>query len=78
MLPWFVGFAIFNLGPFVASLALSLTNWSIVDEAQYVGFTNYTRLVNDELFIKSLVNTAYYTAIHVPGSLLIAFTWPGS
>jgi multiple sugar transport system permease protein len=77
ILPWFVGFVIFQLGPFVASFLISLTSWDLVDPPKLVGLTNYTRLLQDELFLKSLYNTFYYTIFHVPGQIFLAFCVAG-
>jgi multiple sugar transport system permease protein len=77
VLPWFVGFVVFNLGPFVASLVISLTDWSLIDDPKFVGLTNYTRLFSDELYLKSLFNTFYYLVFHVPGQIILAFCVAG-
>jgi len=73
VLPWFIGFVIFSFGPFLASLVISFTNWNMVDSPKFVGLDNYTRLFADENYIKSLVNTLYYTVLHVPGQIILAF-----
>jgi multiple sugar transport system permease protein len=77
ILPWFIGFTIFSLGPFFASLAISLTDWNMADPPRFVGLNNYTRLFSDEIYLKSLFNTVYYTAFHVPGQILLAFIVAG-
>ena len=77
ILPWFIGFIIFHLGPFAASFVISLTDWNLVDPPRFLGADNYTRLFTDELYLKSLVNTAYYTIFHVPGQILLAFCVAG-
>jgi multiple sugar transport system permease protein len=73
VLPWLVGFLVFDLGPFLASLVISLTDWDLVEPPRFVGLANYEELFTDELFVKSLVNTAYYTVFHVPGQIILAF-----
>ncbi len=77
VLPWFVGFIIFFLGPFVASLVISMTNWDMVRTPRFIGLDNYRRLFTDEIYLKSLTNTVYYTAFHVPGQILLAFVVAG-
>ena len=71
--PWLFGFLVFTLGPFVASFYLGFTRWGLLDTPVFIGLRNYWDLVHDYLFIKSLINTAYYTAFHVPLSMLLAF-----
>jgi multiple sugar transport system permease protein len=74
VLPWLVGFVAFQLLPFLASLALSFTEWGFNRPPVFTGLRNYERLLfEDPLLRTSVVNTLYYTALHVPGGLLIAF-----
>jgi multiple sugar transport system permease protein len=75
--PWLVGFAIFILGPMIASVGFSFTNYRIINESQWVGLRNYTyAFVEDDLFWPSLATTFYYMLVSVPlglfGSLLLA------
>lgn len=74
--PWLIGFVILTLGPIVVSLLMSFTDWDVVTSPSWIGFSNYTNLVSDELFVKALVNTLYYTVFSVPlgmlGALLLA------
>ncbi len=65
--PWIIGFAIFTLGPILASLYFSLNNYNVIQPARFVGLDNYRRIfADDPLFLKSLVNTLVYTALYVP------------
>jgi multiple sugar transport system permease protein len=74
VLPWVIGFVVFQLFPFLASLILSFTEWNFSQAPKLVGLENYRRLLlDDPLLRRSVWNTLYYTAIHVPGGLLIAF-----
>lgn len=75
--PWLIGFLIFSLFPFIASLVLSLMDYAIISPPKFVGIDNYaTAFVKDELFWPSLGRTAYYAIVSVPlgiiGSLLCA------
>jgi ABC-type sugar transport system permease subunit len=59
--PFFVGYAIFFLGPVLSSLRLSFFQQNGLNvEPQFVGLQNYELLFRDRLFLKSLVNTTYY------------------
>jgi multiple sugar transport system permease protein len=78
ILPWLVGFVLFTLGPFLGALYLSFTEWRLVGPITWVGLDNYVELLTaDERFLHSLINTVYYTALHVPGTLLLAFLAAG-
>lgn len=64
---WLIGFILFTAGPILVSLFLSFTNWEILSPPSWVGTKNYiTMFSNDELFWRSLYNTAYYTILFVP------------
>src|SRR5882672_10323209 len=68
--PWILGFLIFTAGPMVVSLFLSLTHYNIVSPPTFAGLDNYTQLLKDPLFWKSLGNTFYYTIFAVPLGLI--------
>jgi len=75
--PWLLGFLIFSLFPFLASIYLSLTDYAIISAPRYVALENYvTILTKDRLFWTSLRHTAFYAGVSVPlgiaGSLLCA------
>jgi multiple sugar transport system permease protein len=72
--PWIIGFLWFQLYPIAASLYYSFTTYNLMQPPIFVGMSNYTRLFGeDELFRKSLYNTAVYTLFSVPLGLIVAF-----
>ena len=72
MLPVILGLLLFYLGPMVASLYFSFTDYDMLSAAEWVGFQNYQDLADDDIFWKSLRITAMYSAISVPLGLLLA------
>lgn len=65
--PWLIGFLVFTLGPFLASIYLSFTNYDILSPPKWVGTANYSTLINDDpLFLQSLWVTFRYAIIAVP------------
>ncbi len=75
--PFFIGYAIFFVIPVLVSLRLSFfRQQGINDNPRFIGLENYTDLLQDDLFIKSLLNTTYYALgsllIIVPLALLLA------
>src|SRR3954464_11286206 len=72
LLPWIIGFLIFTAGPMLASLYLSFTKYSVIKPPQLVGLTNYQHLLDDRRIPLSLVNTAIYAVLHVPGVIIIS------
>ncbi|MFT3888766.1 MAG: sugar ABC transporter permease [Arachnia sp.] len=72
-LPAILGFVIFTVGPMIASLVFSFTDWRIGDQPSFVGVDNYVQMAEDPLFWKSLTVTTYYTIGAVPLGLIVAF-----
>ena len=64
--PWLIGFVLFIGGPILHSAYLSLTDYSLLAPAEFVGIENYQALARDPLFWLSLKITLIYTAVHVP------------
>lgn len=73
ILPWIIGFLIFQLYPFVASFVYSFTDFSLLKSMKFVGFKNYIQMfTRDRVFYKSLWATVKYVLIAVPGKLVFA------
>lgn len=71
--PWLLGFFGLTLGPMLASLVLSFSDYTLVAPPHAVGLTNYDQLFrHDALFWTSIGNTLYYTVFTVPLSLVVA------
>ncbi len=70
--PWIIGFLVFLAYPVVASFVYSFTDFSILRPPRLIGLENYSELVRDEVFYKSLVNTLVYTLGAVPLSTVVA------
>lgn len=72
--PWIIGFFIFTVGPMLASLYFSATEYNVIDPPEWVGLANYHRLfLNDPLFWHSLNVTLNYALMALPLGLLIGF-----
>jgi len=70
--PSLILFLIFRHGPAAFSLVLSLFDWTMVDDPQFVGTRNFERLAQDDIFWKALGNTVKYTIYAVPPDIVIA------
>ena len=72
--PAILGFLLLKAMPILFSLYITMTNWSAVGEAQWVGVDNFERMLfEDPLFWRSLQVTAYYSLLAVPASMIFAF-----
>jgi len=73
ILPAVLGLLLFQLGPVLASLALSFTNYEIISAPEWIGLDNYTRLVSDRLWLRSITVTLKYVSLYVPSALITAY-----
>ncbi|MFN8373418.1 MAG: sugar ABC transporter permease [Anaerolineae bacterium] len=69
--PWIVGFIIFVLGPTIASLYYSFTDYKLGDVPEWVGLENYRTLLLGEgahgrRFFQAMYNSFYYAIVGVP------------
>ena len=72
ILPWALGYLIFRLGPLLASLYLSVTNYNGSSTPKYIGFDNYIYLfTKDPRFIDSLRSTFTFVAGFLPLGLVL-------
>jgi len=65
-------FAVFLLLPVVMAIGLSLTDYAVIGDFEWVGLANYARIVDDPIFWVAVRNTAFYTVLYVPAGLLVA------
>jgi multiple sugar transport system permease protein len=73
ILPWILGFFIFTIGPMIASLYFSFTDYNLLEPSKWVGLANYQELFGkDKLFPISLGVTFRYAAASVPLQLALA------
>ena len=75
--PFIIGFLVFMLGPMAFSFIGSFTDYNLTSKMNFIGLDNFKRMFNqDELFWRSLYNTAYYVLLKVPlttiGSIFFA------
>jgi multiple sugar transport system permease protein len=70
--PWIIGFLLFTIGPLIASLVLSLTDFDLVrpEAVRFVGLDNYSRMAGDPLVIQGLVVTARFAIIAIPVTMI--------
>lgn len=60
ILPAVIGILVFIIIPVICSFSLSFTNWDLLNDITFVGFSNYKNILNDPLFWKILGNTFIY------------------
>ena len=63
---------IFGLLPVVMSLVLSFQHSDLLTpETPWVGLDNYRKLATDPVFVEAIKHTIVYTALFVPGTMLV-------
>jgi multiple sugar transport system permease protein len=73
LLPGFLLFSTFVIGPMIYSFRLSLYDWNIVkpEKSVWIGIANYARALGDPIFRRAVLNTLVYTLVTVPGQIII-------
>ena len=70
--PSLVGVALFLVIPVVLVIILSLTQWNLLTQIRWVGFSNYANIFRFDGFGHSLLVTAYYVLLNIPAQTVIA------
>ncbi|WP_249777720.1 carbohydrate ABC transporter permease [Paenalkalicoccus suaedae] len=71
--PWLLGFFLLILGPIIASLYFSFTDYDLLSSPNWVGFDNYINiLTNDPRFRQSLTVTLIFVFVSTPLKLIFA------
>ena len=72
LLPTLFGLIFSAFGSLLATVGLSFTNWDLLSSPTFAGVKHYIELFTDSGFLKSLANTATFSAMYVPGVVIIS------
>ena len=72
ILPWWIGFAIFKLYPFISALIYSFHDYNLFRTATFSGLSNYKKILGDPLIMKAFIQTFKYAFLTVPLELIFA------
>ncbi|HEU4756134.1 MAG TPA: sugar ABC transporter permease [Agromyces sp.] len=64
--PWIIGFVVFTAWPMIYSAYLSLTDYDVINNPEFIGVQNYVDLASDDKLLLALGNTALFTLLQVP------------
>jgi multiple sugar transport system permease protein len=71
--PWLIGLLVITLGPMLASLYLSFTDYTLLAQPNWVGLENYVRMLTDDpKFFAAASVTLHYVLLSVPLQLAFA------
>jgi len=77
LLPWLIGIVVFTIGPMLASLYLSFTDYNLLkspltNPPDFIGVDNYVEMLGDAAFWNSFRVTVTYVVVSVPLQLGLA------
>ncbi|MDX6292286.1 MAG: pectin-derived oligosaccharide transport system permease protein [Kribbellaceae bacterium] len=70
--PWLLGLLLITVGPMLASLYLSFTDYNLIQAPQWIGVDNFVRMLSDQRLHNSLRVTFSYVLVSVPLQLALA------
>ena len=70
--PTFIGLIFGALGSVIATLLLSFAKWDLLTRPVWAGAVNYLNLFKDEKYLVSLANTVKFSAMYVPGVVVVS------
>lgn len=71
LFPSILGLGVFVLYPLISSLHISLTDWGLLGDMNFVGFDNYIRAFKDRTTLTVFKNTLVFTVVTVPVLLVL-------
>ncbi|WP_345801425.1 sugar ABC transporter permease [Microbacterium sp. AZCO] len=72
--PWIIGFVVFTAWPLIYSAYLSLTDYDVINDPNYVGLQNYRDLLQDPKVFQAIGNTIFFTVLQVPLHVIVALS----
>lgn len=73
ILPFLLIFIVFSIYPIFRTLYLSFTDFNGFGEANFIGGSNYTRLIGDKMFLSAFGNTLKIWGVNIVLQLGLAF-----
>lgn len=70
--PSLIGLVFGTVGSIIATTGISLFQWDLISPAHWVGLQNFIDLVADAGFGEALRNTILFSAMYVPGVIVIS------
>ncbi|HOJ87908.1 MAG TPA: sugar ABC transporter permease [Pseudothermotoga sp.] len=68
-------FAFIRFYPMVSAFYISFTDWNIISPVKnFVGFSNYVKIFQDQVFRVSLLNTLKYVLYGVPSVIILSLS----
>lgn len=71
LIPIIIGLVVFRLIPIFSAVYLSFTQWSLLGDPIFIGFSNFSEAFNSKRFLQTFGNTVQFSIIYVIGSMII-------
>ncbi|GAU78449.1 carbohydrate ABC transporter permease [Fusibacter sp. 3D3] len=72
LLPSLIGMLIFVIIPIIASFVLSFSKWDLIGDIEWVGLSNYSKVLNDPTIREAFKHTLVFIAGYLPLVLSIS------
>ena len=72
--PYIIHLLVFVAFPILFSLVLTFNKWNIISPMEYIGLSNYSRILHDRQFWKAVGNTLIFLSIHIPLQIIVAIS----
>lgn len=72
LLPFFVVYVLFTVFPMFKGLQMSLYQWTLIRQMDYVGFAHYSAMLQDPQFWGALWNTTFFVLLSTPAMMVLA------
>lgn len=72
ILPWLIGLIVFTIAPMIAAVYISMSDWSILGDVNFIGLENYSKIFHEGKFFKVLWVTVRYAIFAIPLTLVTA------
>ncbi len=70
--PTIIGLVFGTMGSIIATIILSFLKWDLISPPQFIGLQNFTGLLKDQLFLKSITVTVSFALLYVPGTMILS------
>jgi multiple sugar transport system permease protein len=70
--PWIIGFLVLTAYPVIYTGYLSLTDYDVINDPQFIGFDNFRELMEDPKVTLALRNTAIFAVLSVPTQAVVS------
>jgi len=72
LLPSLIGMTVFVILPILASLGLSFTKWDLIGDIEWVGLSNYVKVLKDKNIHAALWHTLQFITGYLPTVMIIS------